>query len=95
MGNDSLWRDIPLLARQLPSLARQQRRATTTAAERPSLQVKVRHGSVRYWAEIYHPGIRRTWRCHHRHPTRTAAAQCADDMAARINRRGWQRAIKG
>jgi len=53
----------------------------------------VRHG-VRYWAEIYHPGIRRSWRCHHRHPTRVSAADCATDMAARINRLGWEQATK-
>lgn len=95
MGSSSPWGDIPRLARRLPGrLARRYRRTTATAAAGPSLRLKVRHGALRYWAEIYNPGIRRTWRCHHRHPTRAAAADCAKGMATRINRRGWQRATR-
>lgn len=94
MGNGSPWGDIPRLARKLPGgLARRRPRTAATPAARPSLQLRVRHGA-RYWAEIYHPGIRRTWRCHHRHLDRAAAAECATNMATRINRRGWQQATK-
>jgi hypothetical protein len=83
---------MPGLARPLPSLARLPR-AAPTAKTRPSLQVRVRHG-VRYWAEIYDPRIRRSWRCRHRHPTRVSAAQCAQDTANRIDRLGWERATR-
>ena len=84
--------DIPGLARQLPGLARLPR-AAAPANTRPSLQLRVRRG-VRCFAEIYNPGIRRTWRCRHRHPTRVSAATCTTDMADRINRLGWDHAIR-
>src|SRR5438552_3468771 len=84
--------DIPGLARQLPGLARLPR-AAAPAHTRPSLQLRVRRGT-RYFAEIYNPSIRRTWRCRHRHPTRVSAADCSTDMADRINRLGWDHAIK-
>jgi hypothetical protein len=94
IGDDrlSLKGDIPRLAWRLPGLARRSHRLAATVTAGPPLQLTVRSQGRRYQAQVYHPGTGRRWRCPHQHLTCASASQCADLMARRIHRVGWQRA---